>query len=230
MNTRVKAVCGATLLALTHGVANAVELDFAQWAIDNGEQGVADGTIIQFGDLYVEFNAGTGGGDNLTTNAFAYFDGPSGGKPGGLGVCKVLDTNNQCVPSSDDNITGSADGILSTDDEWVTLTFWNDAAGTDPRFVTFGGLSFRSAQHDLILAGSVNTLRIDDVATTFGAAIGNTWVDIQTIKFGWGGDNPLQFYLNATVIDVPEPAALLLMGSGLALGGLVATRRRRRMV
>lgn len=76
--------------------AEAATISFIDEAAGN-ERGLANsGDFINYGDVTVTFSA------NETYHP--YFDDLSGGKPAGLGVCKVLDGGDQCDPSNDDNL------------------------------------------------------------------------------------------------------------------------------
>ncbi|MDD9923174.1 MAG: VPLPA-CTERM sorting domain-containing protein, partial [Boseongicola sp.] len=185
--------------------AQAATLDFVAEAAGN-ERGVADGTVIAMDGVNVKFSAGKNNEAPGPVN-FAYFDDLSGGKPGGLGVCSFLDSNDQCTPSSDDNVSAG---------EWVKLAF--DYA------VELSGLVFGASDH-----GDINpngTLKINGVGMTFAQASSMSFVGDE-IKFKYGGGNAKQFYIRAaTVSPVPVPAAGYLLIAGI--GGLVAMKRRKK--
>lgn len=192
------AACAAFLAA---GSATAATLDFVAEAAGN-ERGIASGETLVIDGLAVTF----------TSSHNPYFDDLSGGKPGGLGVCKVLTGSKQCTPGNDDNITSG---------EWVTLSFASR--------VDLGGLSFTNADHNGLNA-SAKTLRIgvDGGAlstTSFASAVSANYLGIGSITFAYGGGDPSQFYVNAaTATAVPLPAPLALLGGAVA--GLAALRRR----
>lgn len=190
--------------------AEAASLNFAAYASGN-EGGVADGTVISFGDVDVAFSAN---GTNV-----AYFDDISGGRPAGLGVCGALTSGGLCTPNDDDNITAG---------EEVTLGLGATA--------DLSGFGFRDADH-FDLATSLSTLLYAVnggamVETTFAAMVGMTLLGVDTISFAYGGANADQFYVNilsaTPVSTVPLPGAAPLMLGGLGLFGALTLRRRRR--
>lgn len=192
-------VLAAALLAA--GTAHAARLDFVAEAAGN-ERGIASGTTLTIDGLDVTF----------TSSNFPYFDDLSGGKPGGLGVCKTLSQSFQCQPGNDDNITVG---------ESVTLSF------AAPQILS--EFSFTNADHNN-LNGSTRTLLVGlngvtPAQTRFVDVVGATLGPVQSITFAYGGGAPSQFYLNAvTATPVPLPAAAGLLAGALA--GLGALRRR----
>ncbi len=204
----MKLFATAAASLLMAGSLQAATLDFVAEAAGN-ERGVVDGTTINFDGVDVSFSA---------LNGFAYFDDVSGG-PGGLGVCQTLDVNDQCDPSSDDNITIT---------ESVTLTL----DGT----YDFFGLSFNDAKHNSLDGNIVDTLLIGinglvEVRYTFAEAVAALFENVNKIRFVYDtaneGTTANQFYVSgATVSAVPLPAAGWLLIGGL--GGLAAMKRRKK--
>ncbi len=192
--------------------------------------------VSAFGNTYA------GGSGDPTTGAanFAYLDGPSGSRPGGLGVCasepidattgEVSATAGECNNSADDNTGLINDGQNgATAMEYVTLTFTTSVGLTD--------LILRGDNHNVLADGSkigisqgvfTGVLMDFVVGTTKLVNLGasDTW----TFAKISGGDN---FYIDTATVGartsappIPVPAAgFLLVG---ALGGLGLMRRRRK--
>jgi hypothetical protein len=232
--------CAAGVLLLGPAAAGAapVTYDFAAW-IENVLPGSSDDRERGFyNDAPFELTVGA---LTLTATAFelpgeapshVYMDGRFNGIIGGMGVCSVLDTNNRCAPSSDDNV--SIDGLNQEKLVWqfsqnvrnVTLTLRDSEHflynGTDTaggprdgdtgRFeYMYGDSPWQSVVTDalgmytLVLDGSSDLLKFRSVASGFAN----------------------QFYITSAVVTpVPLPAALLLFLSGLAALGPVARYRR----
>jgi hypothetical protein len=190
--------------------AQAAVLDFGAEAENNGERGLSDSNpnlTLDGVNLYITANKNG-------QEAVAYLDGPGGGGPtAGLGVCGTLDSNDQCDPSNDDNVTITED---------VTINF------VDGPF-DVRTLSFKGEGHVDFDGNDVNTLLINSVEYTFAgavaAAIGGAFLGLNAITFAFGGSNPDQFYISA-ISDVPLPAALPLLLSGVAGLGFAARRRK----
>jgi hypothetical protein len=150
----------------------------------------------------------------------AYFDADSGGSPGGLGSCRALDANAQCVPSSDDNLTLAAD-------EKIRMDFTLDGSiFTD---AIFGDFTFRNDDHNLI-NGTVSvshesgssTITLTDGVGDF-SVIGSSSFLLFNEDGGVGSTS--NYYISeANISAVPVPAAVWLFGSALA--GLGWFRRR----
>jgi hypothetical protein len=203
---RAVGVSAAALALVAATSVSAATLDFVAEAAGN-ERGIASGTSLTIDGLAVTFSA------NSTYSP--YFDDLSGGKPGGLGVCKVLTTSDQCNPSSDDNVTMG---------EAVTLGF-----GTP---VTLSGLVFNDADHnslatsaaELLIGINGDPLRL----SRFRSASSGVFTDVSSITFAHGGRDPSQFYVSgATATPVPLPAAGLLLAGGLGLLGVGRAMKRR---
>lgn len=197
------------------------------------ESGVADGTIIDTGAIDGLQLAGVAGyefdGTTITGKGnFAYLDAPSGGVPGGLGVCSVLDANNQCNPNSDDNIVvGEAVGINFGTGTLSSVTFRGIALGA------YGN------SHDLLASGDTFQFSINGVDFKQGTVgAGGVWstgglalVDLTGIFFAVDG---YELYVASAEFTggpptggpnpVPLPAGGLLLLT--ALGGLGFARKR----
>ena len=148
-------------------------------------------------------NTDFGAGDDF----FAYLDGGAG-----LGVCKQLNDNLQCDPSSDDNVTVK---------EVLKLVLEGANQIKD--------LSFLNAGHQSVDPDADIAYRIGGAGnyqdSTFGALSMMTLVgNIFEFKIG---DNPQsdndQFYISS-LTAVPVPAAVWLFGT--ALIGFVGMSRR----
>jgi hypothetical protein len=161
----------------------------------------------------------------VTSSHNAYLDDVNkAGRPAGLGVCKVLNGNNQCTPSNDDNITAG---------ESVTLTF--------SHYVDITGFVFHDAKHNDI-SNSTYTLvtstetpggTVGPIAGTFGDLSSNGVMEASSLTFAYGGADARQFYLSVLSIDfdpnnaapIPLPAGLPLLAGAL---GMLALNRRRK--
>lgn len=148
----------------------------------------------------------------------AYLDDVSGGKPGGLGVCKIL-AGTQCNPGSDDNVT---------EGEALRL----DLSGGATRLSNF---TFRDAEHDPVIGTDNVWYRVDEVLTgginndgwelTTFAGLSALVLSGSVIEIA-AHSNTEQLYLS-TVSTVPVPAAVWLFGT--AMLGLFGMRRKAKM-
>ena len=163
--------------------------------------------------------------------AFAYMDGYSSGKPGGLGVCKVLTAGDQCSPSNDDNL--SVGEILRL--EFSTLVRIDAMTLRDGDHNPLGdndGLEeFKvSSVSDAVIAANASaTNGVADLSGLGANRVGTTfWIQTRILPDLVGSE--LEFdkiYLETlTVTAVPVPAAAWLFGSGLM--GLAGVARKRR--
>ncbi|MBL4619959.1 MAG: VPLPA-CTERM sorting domain-containing protein [Marinicaulis sp.] len=214
----------ATILAATFTSmsANAIVLDFVAEAA-GAERGIANGSTItnfQGTGVDVTFTAGT-------KDWYPYFDDLSGGKPGGLGVCKNLfgsvggagddGASDDCDPPSDDNVTV---------EETITLGFSGVA-------FALRDISFNDVDHNALgVAGNDGSIAIalDGglamvmlMSTAISMAKAGAFAAASSIMFGYVDT---QFYISS-ISDVPIPGAIPLLISGLAGLGFAARRRKK---
>lgn len=205
----LKTTCAAILTTMIlSGTAQSASVDFVQEAAGN-ERGLVNGTALDFDGLSVTFNA-------LTNSA--YLDDKSSGKDGGLGVCKILNANDQCNPSNDDNLASG---------EMVELTF-----GTT---VDLTGFSFTNQDHNslngslLNLAVGINGIAPSD--RTFKSVVdGPGFFGVNSIRFAYAESDSSAYYVNSftatPTAPVPLPAAALLLIGGVGALGAVARNRQ----
>lgn len=201
--------CVAGALAAS-GPAHAAYLNFVATAAAN-EGGVEDGTVIVYDGLAATFSSGGPG------SFYAYFDDLFEGRPAGLGVCETLAgaPPSGCANLSDDNVRAG---------ESVRVAFG--------QAVTLSNFSFSGDEHFSLNASS-GTLLINGIGFTFADVVSLTPAVIAAvsgvtfIEFGYGGANPLAFYVNGFNADVPLPAAAPLLLMGLA-GLSFAARKKAR--
>lgn len=216
-----KLACAAALASLTcMQPASAALLNFAAEANTNGERGVTQGTQLTLGGLNVRLfsyaSSALTGALQIPTSFNPYLD--AGGS--GLGVCKALDSAEQCTPTSD-SIVG--------DGEAVGLLFVNG-----PRAIT--SLEFRDSNKNLInaandgrvkiqTAGGLQTLLFSEfMALALGADA--FFANTNGIRFAFVDK---EFYLSAIGVSdlaVPLPAALPLLLTGLGAFGFVSRRKK----
>lgn len=205
----MKKLLAGLLCAFFATSAQSATLDFLGDA-NAQERGVSSGTTYS--------NAFTDGLTlTLTSNFSPYFD----SKNAGLGVCKVLNSNDQCVPASDDNVTfGESvtvdlNGLFDLSRFLFTGEGHSLAAGIQPLVTT----------ETLLFGTNGGALQ----QTTFADLSAASFMNVQsfTLAFDDNGNNAKQFYLASVVATpVPLPAALPLLLAGL--GGMAWVGRRRK--
>jgi len=203
--------------------ANAGVVDFAAYAVGN-EHGVASGTSVTIDGVSMTFYAGE---PYVNSDYYAYFDDYSSGRPAGLGTCRAIDINDQCVDAGDDSIDGDL-GI----NEYVAIVF-----DDGPMDVT--DLSFRDGEHFSLNDDDVGQLTwyiIDSLTTVLDSGVA-TFADVIAMAMSGYFDNiegiafsfvDTEFYVSAMNV-VPIPGALPLLLSGLAGLGF-ASRRKKKIV
>lgn len=163
--------------------------------------------------------------------AFAYMDEYSSGKPGGLGVCKVLTAGDQCDPSNDDNL--SVGEVLRL--EFNTLVRIDAMTLRDGDHNPLGSLmspeAFKvSSVSDAIIAANASAINgVADLSGLGANAVGTTfWIQARILSDLAGSEFEFdKIYLETlTVTAVPVPAAAWLFGS--CLMGLAGVARKRR--
>jgi len=223
----------AAAAAFAPTMAQAGTISFADYASDNEGGIINDNGFIDFGGVGIRFDSGL----NLTVapNSFTrtrnynpYFDDIAGGKPAGLGVCRVLDgaagdgaPGAECLDSGDDSIDGEG-GI----DEMIALFFENP--------FDLLALSFRDGDHNdingsagqveySILAGGATVEGITTFADLVSRAIAGEFKGAVWLVLGYVDT---EFYLES-ISDVPIPAALPLLLSGVAGLGFASRRKKK---
>ena len=201
----------ATLAASFVSVAaNAATLDFVAEAAGN-ERGVASGTVVNVGGVNVQLNS----------NFSPYFDDLSGGRPGGLGVCRVLDVNDQCDPAGDD----STDGDMGVNE-------WSEVVFVDGPF-DIKGFSFHDGMHinlnndnvgQILVTVNGGAAQLLTFAQVVAAAAADQFLNVTSIRFDYVDT---EFYISAIVGDVPIPGAIPLLLSGLAGLGFASRRKKK---
>lgn len=196
--------------ALAATGAGAATLDFVAEANTNGERGIANGGMLAIAGVNVTFDAGTTG--------VAYFDksSPAEVKLGGagLGVCSTgLTATLQCQTPSDDNVTIS---------EAVMLTFDSGYNLSGLKFNAEGHHALTSNKLTLLFAVNGGALS----SYTFANLMTQSFSDVTSMMFAYGGDKPDQYYVSAmTVSPVPVPAAGFLLIGALGMLGLAQRRK-----
>ena len=181
----------------------------------------------------------SGGAASITSmpasgNAFstAYLDGPSGGRPGSLGVCSTF--GGACAGINDDNL-GPVMGGVGGASESVTINF---AGPTE-----LVNLVPRDSNHYLSSSGSSIFTAGDTFSVTVNAATTSfsfsDLVDLSSLGVGTSftfnyvpspspDDGSSAFYLDTLAVTaVPIPAALPLFATALAGFGVFGWRKRK---
>jgi len=192
--------------------ANAATFDFA-WIADNVAPGEHGATTLNFnsGSLGLAASATDVATEKAVYNA--YLDEGNAG----LGVCKSIDTNSQCTPSSDDNVTFG---------EVLRLDFSDE--------VLITSIAFLDGHHGTDFKGNFD-VAIDGGVFTSYALVDFFISGLQGQSFLFANNNNQglgtraykeQFYISAlSASAVPVPAAVWLFGS--ALMGLFGVSRRK---
>ena len=186
---------------------------------------VAEGDANERG--WASFDTGTdsstGMPDGITitgtvdgADAFAYFDRGNAG----LGVCKTIDTDNQCAPSSDDNI----DTLLGTD--VLKLDFNGDS---DWKITELAFTGLVDGNHGDVVGTNLVDYQLDSggwMSSSFAdlsmAVLFGNILELRVHADDLDGEGQ-EFYL-ASLTAVPVPAAVWLFGT--ALIGFVGMSRR----
>lgn len=211
---------GASFMAAP-AVAGTIVVDFAGYAAGN-EHGVTSGTSVEINGVSMTFSAGDFYDDGIYN---PYFDDVSGGLPAGLGVCRVLTAADQCRDAGDDSTDG--DGGIS---EYIAIVF-------DDGPFSVWELGFRDGQHNDITTndvgvvewaildglGGVVTSGFATFADVVAMAAAGDFANIAGIGFAYVDT---EFYIEY-ISDVPIPAALPLLLSGLAGLGFASRRKKK---
>lgn len=199
--------------------AEAALFDFQAWVANNGEQGFTNAAPLTLTDSGLSLTARAFESPG-NTNSHVYMDGVFNGIIGGMGVCSVLDGNNMCTPSSDDNV--SIDGTNTEKLRWdfsLNITRITLELGDKDHF------DFDSRKFEYKYGGGTWTTATTDASgfATLVAAAGSA----DKIRFrAFNGKAKHQYYIrNATITTVPVPAAAWLFASGLL--GLLGIARQR---
>jgi len=174
-------------------------------------------------------------------NQYAYMDSKYGASVanGGLGSCMDINNNNQCNPSSDDNVaTGESVHMKWDSNIMITGIWFNNNHDSDYSLVgntiNIGGVNytFGASNFDATRSSGNGTLA-DAIAKRNADFLYNIHTSVNrnssfNISY-FNGQSPNligeQFYISAIQYEtVPEPGVLALLSIGLI--GLVTTGRR----
>lgn len=205
----LKYLAAAFLLAAP---AQAATIDFSAEADTNGERGLSaagENLTINGVDMFIT-SSGPAGAQH------GYLDGSNANGPAGLGACTTLTASFQCTPNSDDNIQAG---------ESVTIEFTSET-------YSIVNLSFRDDDHFPLTDGQVmittDNGSLTDMFSAFiaMAQMGDAFfANLSFISFANAGTN---FYVSSMeVAEVPLPAGLPLLISGLAGLGFIARKKRK---
>ena len=135
----------------------------------------------------------------------AYFDEGDAG----LGVCQLLDSSDQCAPSSDDNITVTeilqlefSEGVILNSIDFKDAGHGTNFNGEEFFYSTDMGGTWNSG----LLAATFNS----PIIVADGAKL---WFTPES-NFGKSETSSNQFYVNVVNAVVPIPSTLLIFGVG----------------
>lgn len=216
----MKRLLAAVAALAVAGAANAeaAVIDFlaagnaAERGIANVAAGVPNLTLSGVAMRLTSTNTNTGAA------YFSYLDAGDAG----LGVCKVIDSANQCAPSSDDNVTTT---------ESVMIQFLAGPLNIDKINLRLEGHTVPASAAELAKTLLIAINGGSFTRYTFGQALAATFTNVSSIRFAFddasANTTADQFYLSSLVVT-PVPAALPLLLSGLAGLGFAARRKRTR--